>query len=196
MTVVAGRREGAGKPPVVVARMKEADLPFLRSLWRIPEVMRYANEFSGLRHWSRASGGDRAWRVYRKWQRELGPAYVQLIVRLPDGTPIGESFVAPLPEGFRFGWWNKPAETAAVMGDIKLLPTHWGKGLGTAGMKEVVKYVFGRTECDLFVVPPHVEGNPAAVRAYEKAGFVLKYKREGAGHRIMELWRTRFEELY
>ncbi len=67
--------------------------------------------------------------------------------------------------------------------------------MGTEGMKAVVKFMFTPTDCELFVVPPHVQGNPAADRVYEKAGFVLKYKRKGAGHRIMELWRTRFEEL-
>lgn len=188
-------------PNAAVTEMEKEDLPFLRDLWHTPEVMRYADEFPGLRHWSKASGIARAWDAYQKWRTELGSKYTQLIVRLPNGTPIGESFVAPLREGFTFGRWKKPSGVRAVMGDIKLVPAYWGRGLGTEAMRQVVRFVFIETDCELFVVPPHVSGNPAAVRVYEKAGFVPTFakrkegRREG-GHRIMELRRTRFEELY
>ncbi len=184
------------QPRVVVTELRKGDIPFLLDLWQMPEVMRYADEFPRLRHWSRASGVERAWKAYEKWRAELGEKYTQLILRRARDGPIGESFVAPLPEGYQFGRWTKPEGVPSVIADIKLLPAWWGRGLGTEGMQEVVKFVFNRTDCDLFVVPPHVQGNPAAVRVYEKAGFVLKSKRKGAGHRIMELWRERYEKRY
>ncbi len=184
------------EPRVMVTQLQREDLPFLLDLWHVPEVMRYADEFPRLRHWSKASAPERAWEAYESWQAELGEGYIQLIVRLASGEPIGESFIAPLPEEYRFGWWRKPQDVLAVIGDIKLLPAHWGKGLGTEAMREVVKFVFTETSCELFVVPPHVTGNPAAVRVYEKAGFVLEHNRKKAGHQIMELWRRRYRELY
>ncbi len=187
------------EPHVIITEMKKEDSPFLRRLWYTPEVMRFADEFPGLRHWSKASGVERAWKAYQKWRTEWGDRYTQLIVRLPDATPIGESFVAPLQEGFTFGRWKKPDSVRAVMGDIKLMPPYWGRGYGTEGMRQVVKFVFTRTDCELFIVPPHVHGNPAAVRVYEKAGFVptsSTVTKSKMGHRIMELWRTRYEELY
>lgn len=181
---------------MVITEMEREDIPFLQDLWRDPEVMRYADEFPRMRHWSKDTEPEEAWVVYQECRSEQGPPHSQLILRLPDGLRIGESFFAPLPEGFAFGYWRKPPGIVTLMGDLKLLPAFWRKGLGTAGMRQVVRWAFQRTDCDLFVVPPHVHGNPAAVEVYEKAGFVLKYKRSGAGHRIMELWRTRFEELY
>jgi len=41
------------------------------------------------------------------------------------------------------------------MADIKLLPRYWNQGLGTEGMKRIVEYVFAKTNCQLFVVPPN-----------------------------------------
>lgn len=181
---------------VALEELQKQDLPSLPELWHNPEVMRYADEFPSLRHWSKASGVERAWKAYREWRADLGPRYAQLIHRLPDGARIGESFVAPLPEGFRFGHWRKPHGVPTVMGDIKLDPPYWGEGLGTEGMRQVVRFVFGRADCELFVVPPHVHGNPAAVRVYEKAGFLPRFKVRNVGHRIMELWKARYQELY
>jgi RimJ/RimL family protein N-acetyltransferase len=83
-----------------------------------------------------------------------------------------------------------------MMGDIKLEPMHWGQGLGTQGMRRAVEWLFRHTPCAMFVVPPH-RHNPAAERVYEKAGFVrFTGMRSWRNHRIMELTRERFEELY
>lgn len=119
-----------------------------------------------------------------------------MILKLEDGTQIGESFFAPLQEGYSFGRWEKPSGKSSVIGDIKLLPHFWGQGIGTAGMRQVVKWVFRHTRCALFVVPPH-RHNPAAERVYEKAGFVLfKGMRSWRNHKIMELTKVRFSEIY
>lgn len=170
--------------------MRRDELPFLLELWQRPEVMRYADELPSLRGWSKSADPDEAWREHRRQRAAHGPLYSQLIVRLPDGRSIGESFVAPLPEGYEFGRWRKPRGLPTVMGDLKLLPEYWGRGLGSEAMQAVVRWVFHRTRCGLFVVPPHLR-NPAAQRVYEKAGFKLySGMRSAYGHRLMELRRA------
>ena len=63
-------------------------------------------------------------------------------------------------------------------------------------MRQVVRFAFTQTECRLFVVPPH-RHNRAAERVYKKAGFVLfTGMRSWRVHKIMELTRDRFQELY
>ena len=184
------------KPRVRISELAREDLPFLLSLWQIPEVMRYADEFPGYRGWSKSEEIERAWQKYEARRAELGPEYTQMILQLEDGTPVGESFFAPLEEGYTFGRWQKPAGISSVMGDIKLLPQYWGRGLGTEGMRQVVRWVFGDTGCELFIIPPH-RHNPAAERVYEKAGFVLfGGMRSWRNHKIMELTRDRFSEVY
>jgi RimJ/RimL family protein N-acetyltransferase len=164
-------------------------------LWSMREVMRYADELPTLRGWRKSWKPSEAWREYRERRARAGPLYSQLIVRTPAGKPIGESFFAPLPEGYEFGPWHKPSAKKTVMGDIKLLPRYWNQGLGSEAMLKVVRWVFLRTPCDLFIVPPH-RSNPAATRVYEKSGFVLYPPMESARrHRVMELTRGRFERL-
>jgi GNAT superfamily N-acetyltransferase len=99
------------------------------------------------------------------------------VVRTSAGKPIGESFFAPLPEGYEFGPWRKPRGKAVVMGDIKLLPGYRDRGLGSEAMPKVVRWVFLWTPRDLFIVPPH-RSNPAAYR-----------------HRVMQLTRKGLERL-
>lgn len=179
---------------VVISELRENDLPFLLELWRNPEVMRYADEFPRLRGWSRSTKAETAWREYQRRRAEPGPAYTQMILQLNDGTRIGESFFAPLEERYTFGRWQKPEGVTSAMGDIKLLPSYWNQGLGTEGMRRAVRWLFGHTDCELLVVPPH-RHNPAAERVYEKAGFALfTGMRSWRNHKIMELTRERFDE--
>lgn len=178
---------------IAVVELTREDLPFLFELWHIPKVMRYADEFPGLRGWSKSDDAKSAWTKYQERRAELGLGYIQMILRLPDGTRIGESFFVPLPEGYTFGKWEKPQGVESLMGDIKLRPEYWGQGLGTEGMRQVVRWVFARTNCGLLVVPPH-RLNPAASRVYEKAGFVLfTGMRSWRNHKVMELSRERYE---
>jgi RimJ/RimL family protein N-acetyltransferase len=177
-------------PRVNVTELTEQDLPFLLSLWQIPEVMRYADELPGLRGWSKSDPAGKAWARYQEQRMGQGSNYTQLIVCLDDGTPIGESFFAPLPEGWTLDRWTKPAGTTCLIGDIKLLPDFWGQGLGSEAMQLVVSWLWEHTGCDLLVVPPH-DKNPAARRVYEKAGFQqADPSLFTPGHRIMELWQT------
>jgi RimJ/RimL family protein N-acetyltransferase len=120
---------------VVISELGEEDLPFLFELWHENDVMRYADELPGLRGWSRSDELMTAWTAYQARRAALGNAYTQFIICLPDGMRIGESFFAPLAEGYTFGRWEKPAGLLCLMGDIKLEPAYWGRGLGTEGMR-------------------------------------------------------------
>jgi RimJ/RimL family protein N-acetyltransferase len=178
---------------VVVTELEERDLPFLFELWHTPEVMQYADEFPRLRGWSKSDDLQTAWTTYQEKRALFGDRYVQLVLSLAEGELIGESFFAPLPEGYTFGRWKKPEGTTCLMGDIKLRPEYWGRGLGTEGMQQVVAWLFANTECALLVVPPHRK-NPAAERVYEKAGFELYAgMRSWRNHKVMELSRERYE---
>jgi RimJ/RimL family protein N-acetyltransferase len=184
---------------VLVAELREQDLPFLFELWHTPEVMRYADEFPGLRGWTRSDDPRTAWATYQERRAALGGGYVQLMLSRGDGGLIGESFFAgnrrPLPEGYTFGRWEKPEDTLCLMGDLKLGARYWGRGLGTAGMQQVVAWLFDNTPCFLLIVPPHRK-NPAAERVYEKAGFQLYTgMRSWRNHKVMELSRERYEHL-
>jgi RimJ/RimL family protein N-acetyltransferase len=177
---------------VVVAELKEQDLPFLLDLWHTPEVMRYADELPKLRGWSKSDDLRTAWARHHEQRAALGSQYTQLILSLAGGTPIGESFFAPLPDGYTFGRWRKPEGVVCLMGDIKLRPECWGQGLGTEAMQQVVGWLFCNTTCSLLMVPPHRK-NPAAQRVYEKAGFELYTgMRSWHNHKVMELSREKY----
>ena len=179
-----------------VTEMMAADIPFLLDLWQQEDVMRYADEFPHPRGWTRRDDVETAWAGYRQRRKIMGHDYAQLILRLGNRTPVGESFRFPLDNRFSFGQWRKPMELRTTMTDIKLYPEHWGKGLGTALMRLVVEHAFVRTKCQLLVVPPNKK-NPAAMRVYEKTGFTRsKPLSVHRGQYIMELPRERFEELY
>jgi RimJ/RimL family protein N-acetyltransferase len=176
--------------------MEKRDIPFLLDLWHMPEVMRYADEFPRLRGWSKSDDIEFAWKSYQEKCNAYGKEYNQLILRLEDKAPVGESFFALLDEGATFGKWQKPVNTVSVMGDIKLLPQYWGQGVGTDGMQKVVRFVFTKTTCELFVVPPHRK-NPAASRVYEKTGFVLfAGMRSWRNHKIMEITKAMYQDRY
>lgn len=185
---------------IYVSEMHKNDLLFLHNLWHDSNVMKYADEFPYFRGWSKSDNPQVAWEKYQEKRRTLGNNYTQLIIRLKDGTPIGESFfTVPLEKKF-IGRWKIPENKTCLVGDIKLLPQYWGKGLGTQGMRQVVKFVFTNTDCEIFVVPPH-EDNPAAQRVYEKAGFVLITGKKGgymmwARHLLMNLTKEKFREIY
>lgn len=180
---------------IAVAELREQDLPFLLELWHTAEVMRYADEFPSLRGWSKSDDLRTAWARHQGQRAALGNAYAQLILTLADGTPIGESCFTPLPAGYTFGRWIKPQDVVCLMGDIKLRPEYWGRGLGTEGMQQVVDWLFDNTNCSLLIVPPHRK-NPAARRVYEKAGFELYTgMRSWHNHKVMELSRERYERI-
>jgi hypothetical protein len=95
------------RPELVLSELTAADLPFLFELWHKPEVMRHADEFPRLRGWSKNDVPERAWGLYQEHRAELGREYTQLILWL-GSLQIGEAFICPLREGYRFGRWQKP----------------------------------------------------------------------------------------
>lgn len=176
--------------------MKKEDIPFLVDLWYKLDVMRYADEFPKLRGWTKCTDKEKAWKKYESKRLLHGNDYTQLIIRRKDYTKIGESFYAPLDEEYSFYGWNKPKDKKVLMGDIKLLPQYWNKGIGTEGMRKVVVFAFQNTDCDFFVVPPHKK-NIAAKRVYEKAGFVvLEDVDNSCDYILMKLDRKEYNRLY
>jgi RimJ/RimL family protein N-acetyltransferase len=185
-----------GIPCISVVELQEEDLSFLFRMWSIPEVMTYADEFPRLRGWSKSDQIPSAWEKYLTRRAVLGFNYTQLILIGANNQRIGESFFAPLEEGYTFGRWEKPKGVSSLMGDIKLLPDFWGQGLGTIGMRQVVRWFFDHTNCELIVVPPH-RHNPAAEQVYQKAGFILfTGMRSWRNHKVMELTKERYQTLY
>jgi RimJ/RimL family protein N-acetyltransferase len=182
-------------PRLFLSPMEKKDLSFLLALWHDPAVMRYADEFPKIRGWSKTDDTQVAWKRYAEKLAQHGTNYSQLLLHLEDGTPIGESFFGPLPEGYTFGKWRKPPRVNCLIGDIKLLPQYWGQGLGTEAMCLIVRFIFTKTTSELFVVPPHRHNLPA-IRVYEKAGFRhFTQMRSWRNHKIMELSRKEFQEL-
>jgi hypothetical protein len=179
-----------------VTEMMAADIPFLLDLWSRDEVMRHTDEFPHPRGWTRKDDVETAWAEYRHRRKNMGHDYCQLILRLGNRTPVGESLRFPLDIRFSFGDWRKPPELRTTMTDIKLLPEHASDGLGKALMVLVAEHAFTRTSCQLLVVPPHKK-DTASVSWYEGTGFTrprpLSVHRD---HFIMELPKVRFEELH
>ncbi len=182
------------EPRVVIREMQVEDIAFLKRVWANAEVMRYADEFPYFRGWSKNDDAKHAWTIYQQQQALQGKSYFQLIIYLVSGTPIGESFFCLHPDTKRnIGRWRKPQDTRVLVGDIKLLPDFWGKGLGTEAMTHILRYIFTNTDIDLVVVPPH-RNNSAAKRVYEKAGFTPLLGKNGkpatwANHLLMALAR-------
>ncbi|MDH5185904.1 MAG: GNAT family N-acetyltransferase [candidate division WOR-3 bacterium] len=184
------------KPDIIAMAMERDDMPFLFALWYNHDVMHYADEFPRFRGWSRIDEIQEAWERYDEIHKELGNKYTQLIIKLPDGTRIGESFIAPLKEDQKLGEWQKPKGIVCLIGDIKLKPEFWGKGLASKAMREVVRFAFERAGCGIFLVPPHKK-NPAAIRVYEKAGFSpIVEKPPWVNHIFMTLTRQQYIQRY
>jgi RimJ/RimL family protein N-acetyltransferase len=183
-------------PIVKIRELRKEDLGFLLSLWHEDNVMRYADEFPRMRGWTKNDTPETAWRRYEEVRTALGGTYCQLMLLDEGGTLIGEAFTAPFREGAAFGKWQKPEGIITLFGDIKLMPANWGRGLGTEGMKQVVRHRFTETNCGLFCVPPNRK-NPPAFRVYQKAGFELfTGMRSYRNHQIMQMTRARYEALY
>jgi len=174
---------------ITLAVAVEEDIPFLRGLWNDVAVMRFCGYPEG-KGWT---DEDMAkwWRYYLNNRAQYGAEETQFILRLPDGTRVGESCVGRVAEDFAVGDWRKPAGVRCLMADVKLAPEWWGRGLGTASMHLVTAFVFEQTSCELFVVPPHRD-NPAAARVYEKAYFRHTGVYAWPGHEIMEMSREAY----
>jgi RimJ/RimL family protein N-acetyltransferase len=181
---------------VTVVAMERRDMPFLISLWHNHAVMHFTDEFPRFRGWSRLDEIKHAWEIYDAKRKELGNKYTQLIIKMQDGTRIGESFFVSLPEEYKLGEWQKPKGIVTFTGDIKLAPEYWEKGFATKAMRRVVYFAFERGGCGIFLVLPH-KNNLAAIRVYEKAGFEpIREKPPWVNRIIMTLSRQQYIQIY
>ncbi|UCH79462.1 MAG: GNAT family N-acetyltransferase [Candidatus Coatesbacteria bacterium] len=182
-----------GDARIVIAEAEEEDLSFLLGMWNDTTVMRYCGYPEG-KGWTDVEIA-KWWRYYLNNRAEYGAEETQFILRVPDGTRVGESYVGRVPEDFAVGDWRKPPEVRCLMADVKLATQWWGQGLGTVSMRLVTAFVFEQTSCELFVVPPHRD-NPAAVRVYEKACFRHTGVWAWPGHEIMEMSRDEYASRF
>ncbi len=108
--------------------------------------------------------------VKAKYEKKIGSDSVFPYVVLMDGQPIGyiQSYQADLVGG---GWWeSEPTGTWGVdqfIGEESLL----GKGIGPQFLKQFTDKLLSRPEVTRVITDP-APSNSAAIRAYEKAGFV------------------------
>ncbi|PRB71267.1 GNAT family protein [Arthrobacter sp. MYb213] len=95
-----------------------------------------------------------------------------------DGTAVGSVSL------FEFDELARHAEVG-----IALVPEARGKGIGTASISQIVEFAFVR--CNLRRVHLEViESNFGAIRAYEKAGFVIE------GRQRQHAWvRGKYEDI-
>lgn len=166
-------------------------LKFLLKLWNDPEIMRYAGfarnwDYSQIKEW---------YNRYKKQRATYGSTETQFILKLAKATLIGESGLFRLRKGWSCRNYKTPMNKLVLMADVKLSQPYWNKGYGTEAMQEITRFVFTRTETDIFLVPPHKENMPA-IRVYEKAGF---RKTEGVWYRyhmIYEMNKKDFSKIY
>lgn len=79
-----------------------------------------------------------------------------------DGTAVGSASL------FEFDWFVRHAEAG-----ISLVPEARGRGIGTAAIIQLVEFGFVRRNLRRIHLQA-IESNRGAIRAYEKAGFVVE----------------------
>lgn len=159
---------------VRTASASEGDVAFYHRLWNHPEVMANVGFPRGL-------GLSREQiRAQLARQRE-GPFDVCLVVELREtGARIGECRLGS-PDG------DGLSET-----DVKLLPEHWGRGIGTELKRALVGYLFEHAGCRGVKATPNVR-NRASQRMQEKVGA----RRVGEEvHRFPEAMRHFTEDVH
>ena len=158
----------------------------------LDEIMKYWNSMDLRKLLGNVDRGPVARNQEEEWikdtwkLRQEKRAFLFAIETIADDKLIGGTGL------FSFDWTSRSAEAGISIYN----PEYWSKGLGSEGMRLIVRFFFTNSDCELLVVPPH-RLNPAASRVYEKAGFVLfTGMRSWRNHKIMELSRGRYQELY
>jgi RimJ/RimL family protein N-acetyltransferase len=121
--------------------------------------------------------------VIRSWlEKEIGKDYLGFSIRaLPADIPVGFIDLAG------FNWAARSAWVAIGIGD----PQYRGRGLGTEAMQLLARYAF--EQLNLNRINLNVFGfNPAAMRSYEKAGFV----HEGRERSVLNRYGQRWDMVY
>ena len=79
-----------------------------------------------------------------------------------DGTAVGSASL------FEFDWFARHAEVG-----ISLVPEARGRGIGTSAIAQIVEFGFVRRNLHRIHLQA-IASNTGAIRAYEKAGFVVE----------------------
>lgn len=136
--------------------VEHEDLPFFVTWLNDPEVVQ------GLFIYLPLSSADE-----EKWFEQLSdlpPAEKPLAIEILDGENwklVGNSSFHNISMN------NRSAEVGLLIGDKK----EWNKGYGTETMQILLKHGFETLNLNRIFLRVY-ENNPAAIRAYEKAGFI------------------------
>ena len=179
---------------VYVYTMRKDDIPFLIDLWYKMDVMKYSDELPSLRGWTKTTDKEEAWSKYEEKRIIYGNDYSQLIIKLKGQTKIGESFYAPIKSENELYGWKKPKGRKVLIGDIKISPEYWNKGMENEIIQKVLKFTFQNTDLDMFITFPHKK-NRYAVKIF-KEGRLKKLKDRDNNRLVMMIDRERYEKLY
>lgn len=151
---------------LIINSINRRHLIFLLNLWNDPVIMRYAGfernwNYEDINNW---------YERYLKRKARFGNTEIHFVVKLKDGTLIGESGLGRLRKNWSCKNYKSPINKLSLMTDIKLIRKFWNKGYATEAMKAIANYVLTKTTADILIVPPHRDNIPA-IRVYEKAGF-------------------------
>lgn len=159
-------------PPVVTLRARtDADLDALYSI------------AADLDTWEERSPGRPATPSREAWQarltaREADPGSDVSFVIDVDGAAVGNIGLFDMDDLARH----------AEVG-IALIPTARGRGIGTEAMRQILEYAFLRANLRRVHLEV-ISSNAAAIRSYEKAGFVVE------GRQREHAWvRGRYEDI-
>lgn len=116
-------------------------------------------------------------RIARTAHSDASPETVSFVVDL-DGSAVGGASL------FNFDLFARHAEAG-----ISLLPNARGRGIGTAAISLLVEFGFVRRNLRRIHLQA-IASNTAAIRAYEKAGFLVE------GRQRQHAWvRGRYEDI-
>lgn len=100
-------------------------------------------------------------RLARAAEGDAAEDTVTFVVEV-DGTAVGSASL------FGFDWFARHAEAG-----ISLVPEARGRGIGTAAITQLVEFGFVRRNLHRIHLQA-IASNAGAIRAYEKAGFVVE----------------------
>ncbi len=130
-------------------------------------VLAGANEPVGARLTGTHGGGFTREQIERYIQMnidaEMGSRYGWVICRTEDDTVVGEVVINEVDND------NHNASIRIALYD----PKYFGKGYGTAAMRQAIDYVFRNSDLHRISLGVYAF-NPRAIHVYEKVGFTLE----------------------
>ncbi len=140
-------------PRLILRPASTADVPFILELFGRPETNRYS-EYEDITTIEQARG------MYDKFLAPGAATQFRLVAELRDtGEPVGTIGLYLYSE----------ADRRAELG-YDLFREHWGKGLMTEAVTEVLRYAFEELKLNRVEATTDAE-NAASARVLEKAGF-------------------------